>query len=45
MLEYLARQNEMLPQVDGFLLMARDFFRRQKSCSWKAAPIIGGLLP
>lgn len=27
-LEYLARQNEMLPQVDGFLLMARDFFRK-----------------
>lgn len=27
-LEYLARRNEMLPQVDGFLLMARDFFRK-----------------
>jgi hypothetical protein len=27
-LEYLARQSEMLPQVDGFLLMARDFFRK-----------------
>ncbi|MDJ1163929.1 hypothetical protein QHI69_18705 [Burkholderia gladioli pv. gladioli] len=27
-LEYLARQSEMLAQVDGFLLMARDFFRK-----------------
>ncbi|NRP19282.1 hypothetical protein LPJGGPFB_02537 [Ensifer adhaerens] len=27
-LDYLARQSEMLSQVDGFLLMARDFFRK-----------------
>ena len=27
-LEYLARRSEMLAQVDGFLLMARDFFRK-----------------
>lgn len=27
-LEYLAKRSEMLPQVDGFLLMARDFFRK-----------------
>lgn len=27
-LEYLARRREMLAQVDGFLLMARDFFRK-----------------
>ena len=27
-LAYLARANDVLPQVDGFLLMARDFFRR-----------------
>ncbi len=27
-LEYLERRGAMLPQVDGFLLMARDFFRK-----------------
>ena len=27
-LGYLARRSDVLPQVDGFLLMARDFFRR-----------------
>lgn len=27
-LNYLIRRNEILPQVDGFLLMARDFFRK-----------------
>ncbi len=27
-LEYLARRSEMLAQVDGFLLMTRDFFRK-----------------
>jgi hypothetical protein len=27
-LDYLARKGEMLPQVDGFLLMTRDFFRK-----------------
>ena len=27
-LEYLSKRSEMLPQVDGFLLMARDFFRK-----------------
>lgn len=27
-LEYLDRRGAMLPQVDGFLLMARDFFRK-----------------
>src|SRR3546814_3424591 len=27
-LDYLARPNDFLAQVDGFLLMARDFFRK-----------------
>src|SRR3546814_17530867 len=27
-LDYLANRNQMLAQVDGFLLMARDFFRK-----------------
>ena len=27
-LNYLIRRKEVLPQVDGFLLMARDFFRK-----------------
>ncbi|WP_444633872.1 hypothetical protein [Cupriavidus oxalaticus] len=27
-LEYFVRRAEILPQVDGFLLMARDFFRK-----------------
>ncbi len=27
-LSYLLRRKEVLPQVDGFLLMARDFFRK-----------------
>ena len=27
-LNYLTRRTEILPQVDGFLLMARDFFRK-----------------
>ena len=27
-LNYLMRRKEILPQVDGFLLMARDFFRK-----------------
>lgn len=27
-LEYLAKKSEILAQVDGFLLMSRDFFRR-----------------
>lgn len=27
-LEYLVRRSDLLPQVDGFLLMARDFFRK-----------------
>ena len=27
-LDYLVRRSDLLPQVDGFLLMARDFFRK-----------------
>jgi hypothetical protein len=30
-LEYLERRGSMLPQVDGFLLMARDFFRKAEA--------------
>jgi hypothetical protein len=32
-LEYLERRGAMLPQVDGFLLMARDFFRKAEELS------------
>lgn len=32
-LGYLARPNDLLAQVDGFLLMARDFFRRAEELS------------
>lgn len=27
-MDYLVRRSDLLPQVDGFLLMARDFFRK-----------------
>jgi hypothetical protein len=30
-LDYLRRRGAILPQVDGFLLMARDFFRRAEA--------------
>lgn len=34
-LTYLANKTQMLAQVDGFLLMARDFFRKAEELQWE----------
>ena len=34
-LSYLTNKTQMLAQVDGFLLMARDFFRKAEELQWE----------
>jgi hypothetical protein len=43
-LEYLERRGAMLPQVDGFLLMARDFFRKAEDLRLEDGALMNPLI-